>query len=47
MAVHDGVLTLDGELPTRGDVLAVRAAVGRIDGVVSVEGAPTYSIEDR
>lgn len=47
VAVHNGVLTLDGELPTRGDVLAVRAAVGRIDGAVSVEGEPTYSIEDR
>ena len=46
VAVHDGVLTLNGELPTHGDVLAVYAAVGRIDGVVSVEGKPTYTVEE-
>jgi CBS domain-containing protein len=46
IAVQGGVLTLNGELPTRGDVLAVRAAVGRIDGVVSVEGEPTYAVEE-
>jgi len=46
VAVHNGVLTLNGELPTHGDVLAVYAAVGRIDGVVSVEGRATYTVEE-
>lgn len=46
VTVQGGVLTLNGELPTHGDVLAVYAAVGRIDGVVSVEGRPTYTVEE-
>jgi CBS domain-containing protein len=46
VTVQGGVLTLNGELPTHGDVLAVYAAVGRIDGVVSVEGRPTYAVEE-
>jgi CBS domain-containing protein len=45
VGVRDGVVTLRGELPTRGDVHAINAAVGGIDGVVSVRGEQTYVIE--
>jgi osmotically-inducible protein OsmY len=45
VGVHDGVVTLRGELPTRGDALAIRAAITRIGGVVAVEGEPTYAVE--
>jgi len=44
--VRDGVVALQGELPTPGDAQAVRAAVGRIDGVVSFESGPGYAVED-
>ena len=43
--VRDGVVTLRGELPGRDDALAVRAVVGRIDGVVAVEAEYTYAVE--
>lgn len=40
VGVRDGVVTLRGELPARGDALAIRAVISRIDGVVTVEGRP-------
>lgn len=45
VGVHDGVVTLRGELPTRADALAIRATIARIDGVVAIEGEPTYAME--
>jgi CBS domain-containing protein len=45
VGVRDGVVTLRGELPTRGDALAIRAAITRIDGVVSLDGEPTFAAE--
>jgi CBS domain-containing protein len=45
VGVHDGVVTLRGELPTRGDVRAICATVRRIDGVVSVANELTYTLE--
>lgn len=45
VGVQGGVVTLRGELPTRDDALAIRAAITRIDGVVAIEGEPTYAME--
>ncbi|HTJ67682.1 MAG TPA: CBS domain-containing protein [Actinospica sp.] len=45
VGVEGGVVTLRGELRSRGDLPAIRAAVGRIDGVVSVESETTYAVE--
>ncbi len=45
VGVRDGVVTLRGELPTRGDVRVIRSTIARIDGVVSIEGEPTFTLE--
>jgi CBS domain-containing protein len=45
VGVREGVVTLRGELRTRGDKRAINAAAGRIDGVVSVVGEQTYAVE--
>ncbi|HTJ71099.1 MAG TPA: CBS domain-containing protein [Actinospica sp.] len=45
VGVDEGVVTLRGELRSRGDKDAVNAAVRRIDGVVSVRGEQTYAVE--
>jgi CBS domain-containing protein len=46
VGVHDGMVTLRGELPTRADTLAIRAAVRRMDGVVSVASELTAAQHD-
>ncbi|MBR7825640.1 CBS domain-containing protein [Actinospica sp. MGRD01-02] len=45
VAVRDGVVSLRGELRTRGDAHAIRACVRRIDGVVAVEDELVYAAE--
>jgi osmotically-inducible protein OsmY len=45
VGVRDGVVSLRGERPSRGDALAVRTCVHRIAGVVSVEDRQTYAAD--
>lgn len=45
IGVDEGVVTLRGELRSEGDKDAINAAVGRIDGVVSVKGEQTFTVE--
>ncbi|MBR7829929.1 hypothetical protein KDK95_26740 [Actinospica sp. MGRD01-02] len=45
VGVRDGVVSLRGDRPSRGDALAVRTCVHQIDGVVSVEDRQTYATD--
>ncbi|WP_129305286.1 CBS domain-containing protein [Streptomyces sp. L2] len=47
VTVHEGVVTLTGQLERRGDVTAAAGPTRRLDGVVDVVNHLTYHVDDR
>ena len=46
VAVHDGVVRLDGDVPCRSDALALGALARRVDGVAGVDNGLEWDRED-
>ena len=46
VTVHEGVVTLEGEVPTHSEADVLVRLLGRLDGVVAVEARLTWRIDD-
>jgi CBS domain-containing protein len=46
VTVHEGVVTLEGEVPTHSEADLLVRLLGRLDGVVAVEARLTWRIDD-
>jgi CBS domain-containing protein len=46
VTVHEGVVTLDGDVPTHSQADLLVRLLGRLDGVVGVEPLLTWRIDD-
>jgi osmotically-inducible protein OsmY len=46
VTVQEGVITLEGEVPTHSEADLLVRLLGRLDGVVAVEARLTWRIDD-
>ena len=46
VTVHEGVVTLDGEVSTHSQADVLMRLLGRLDGVVGIEQRLTWRVDD-